>query len=60
MIANKYRLAAAKGMFERPQGEDSLEPKRIMFLSTEGFLTERCYFVRKRLFSKSSLILEKK
>ena len=44
MIANKYRLAAAKGMFERPQGEDSLEPKRIMFLSTEGFLTERCYF----------------
>lgn len=44
MIANKYRLAAAKSMFERPQGEDSLEPKRIVFLSTEGFLTERCYF----------------
>ncbi|MBQ7178489.1 MAG: RloB domain-containing protein [Victivallales bacterium] len=44
MVTNKYRLSAARDMFERPKGENTMEPKRLVFLSTEGFLTERCYF----------------
>ena len=38
MVTNKYRLSAARDMFERPKGENTMEPKRLVFLSTEGFL----------------------
>ena len=43
-MENKHRLASASSMFERPQGEGTLDPKRFVFLSTEGFITERSYF----------------
>ena len=46
MINNKFRqgLVGNTTMFERPEGEDSVEPLRFVVLSAEGTQTERNYF----------------
>ncbi len=46
MINNKFRqgLGGNTTMFERPEGEDSVEPLRFIVLSAEGTQTERNYF----------------
>jgi len=41
-MSQRYRLGSNK-LFERPN-EDSVKPKRVIFLSTEGTSTEVCYF----------------
>lgn len=42
MSLSSYRLGG-RGIFERPN-EETLKPKRIVFLSVEGTKTEVCYF----------------
>ena len=46
MINNRFRqgLVGNTTMFERPEGEDSVEPLRFVVLSAEGTQTERNYF----------------
>jgi len=46
MINNKFRqaLAGDASMFDRPEGEDSIEPKRFVVISAEVAKTEPSYF----------------